>query len=201
MRYIAAFVATIAAAFTLVGCAPEVSGESVASDDTSYWDEFHAQYPDVPKPETTVVRTVDRDEWDQVIAECLHEAGFPDVQADPEGGLSWQTSQAEAFALAMYVCQAQFPLDPKYDVQVTDEQLGKLYDYLTLVQVPCLEALGFDIPEAPSKARFVETYFDAPEWLPYTAVTSPEAPAEAAERAIELCPQNPPPGSEYDLLS
>lgn len=203
MRYLAGLVLLSAVALTLPGCASDVpeSGHEAASAETSNWDQFHAEYPDVPKPETTVIRTVDHEERAAVIADCLHEAGFPDVHAEPDGGLSWQTTQAEQFALAKYVCFEQYPLDPKYDVQVSDEQLGELYDYLTLVQVPCLEDLGFEIPEAPSKTRFIETYFDSPEWLPYAQVVSPDAPADAYERAIELCPQNPPPGSEYDLLS
>ncbi len=185
---------------TLLGCAADVPAEEAASDDPSQWDLFHAEYPDVPKPETTVVRTVEHDEWAAAMADCLREAGFPDVRAEPDGGLSWETSQADQFALAKYICSEQYPLDPQYDVQVTDEQLGKLYDYLTLVQVPCLEAQGFEIPEAPSKTRFIETYFDSPEWLPYAQVVGPEVAEEAYERAVELCPQNPPPGSEYDLL-
>lgn len=69
----------------------------------------HSQYPDVPKPDTTVVRMMCYDERDSVIADCLHEAGF---SSRP----------------------------------VADEQLGKLYDYLTIVQFPCLESLGFTVP-------------------------------------------------------
>jgi len=201
MRYFGSLVLLSVAAVTLLGCTSDVPDESTVSGDQSQWEQFHAEYPDVPKPEITVVRTVEHGERSAVIAECLHEAGFPDVRAEPDGGLSWETAQAEQFALAHYICSEQYPLDPKYNVQATDEQLGELYDYLTLVQVPCLEALGFEIPEAPSKTRFVETYFDSPEWLPYVQVIGPEVPADDYDRAIEQCPQTPPPGSEYDLLS
>lgn len=201
MRHLASLALLSAVALTLVGCTPGLPAEEIVSNDTNHWNEFHAEYPDVPKPETTVIRTVELDEWAAVVADCLHEAGFPDVQAEADGGLSWETSQADAFALAKYICSEQYPLDPKYSVQVTDEQLGELYDYLTIVQVPCLEALGFDIPDAPSRTRFVETYPDEAEWLPYGQVVLPSVPGELYERAVESCPQTPPSGSEYDLYS
>jgi len=201
MRKDAPIAVLLLAVLAVSGCA-ESPSEVGPVGGTSDWEQFHAEFPDVPKPETTVVRTVDPAEWASVIANCMHEAGFPDVVAEEDGSLSWEglTEQAEQLGLAKYICLAQYPLDPKYTTKPTEEQIGKVYDYLTLVQVPCLEELGFEIPEPPSKTRFIETYLDSPEWLPYAQVAGPDVPAEAYEQAVELCPQSPPPGSEYDLF-
>lgn len=185
----------------LAGCSSttsSITAEGGAGD----WEQFHSEFPNVSKPDTSVVRTVDPEEWASVIATCMNDAGFPDVVADGDGSLSWEgpTQQAEQLGLAKYICLAQYPLDPKYTTKPTDEQIGLVYDYLTLVQVPCIEAHGIEVPEAPSRAIFIETYLDSPEWLPY-ALISAEADAQGVLSELqEQCPQSPPPGSEYDVF-
>lgn len=194
------------AAILLAGCSqgPEVvDGASVqlAPDVQAEWDQFHGQFPEIKQPVVPLVRSVDREDWALVIAECLSEAGFPDVSADVDGGLSFSlaTGQAEAFGLAKFICVAQFPLESKYTEPLSDEKLAKLYDYLTQVQAPCLEGLGYPISTPPSKQRFIETYLVAPEWLPYGELPANVYEGEEIDIALESCPDQPPKGSDYYL--
>ena len=74
----------------------------------------------------------------------MHDLGWPDVRATSDGGLDRQdpNTQAGAHTLAMYTCNAKYPMDPKSNVPLTDEGLGELFDYFTDELKPCLEAEG-----------------------------------------------------------
>lgn len=196
----------LSALLFLTGCtAAEASAGPAASeldlDVLAEWQSMHAQFPDAIQPEVEIVRRVNPDDWAMTIADCLQESGYPDVTADADGGLSFENlgTQAEQFALAKYVCVAQFPLEKRFTAKLTDEQLGGLYDYMTLVQTPCLEAQGFDIPAPPSKQRFVETYLTAPEWLPYANIPIDVLQSGGLATVQAVCPEDPPKDSEYYL--
>jgi hypothetical protein len=190
----------------LVGCsaasppAEHPAGE-LDLDVQAEWENLHREFPEVIRPEVEIVRRVERPDWGATIAECLNESGFPDVSADEDGGLSYETliSQAEQFALAKYICVAQYPLEKKYTTPLDDEQLGGLYDYLTLVQAPCLETLGYEIVAPPSKQRFVETYATAPDWLPYSQIPIDVLMSDELANIQDACPESPPEESEYYL--
>jgi len=167
------------------------------------WQNVHGQFPDAIQPDVKIVRRVDRDDWATTIAQCLNESGFPDVTADADGGLTYETptSQMEPFALAKYICVAQYPLEKKFTAPLTNKQLGGLYDYMTLVQAPCLEAQGFDIPAPPSRQRFIETYATAPEWLPYANLPRDVLMGDQLAKLQALCPEDPPKDSKYYLFN
>lgn len=137
-----------------------------------------------PVPDVAVVRVVSNDERDRVITHCMAEHGFV---ADSAGQLGATEDQAQAFGLAQYVCWAQYPLDPKYWARpMTPELLTKLYHYWVDVQVPCLEDLGYAIPEAPSLA----SWLGGEEWAPYYyAIPTDE---KDRQRLQALCPDEPP---------
>lgn len=186
---------------TTAGPTAQLAGGELDPDVQAEWQNLHSQFPDVVQPHVEIIRRVDREVWAATIADCLREAGYPDVNADPDGGLSFETleSQAEQFALAKYVCVAQFPLETRFTAPLTEEQLGRLYDYMTLVQAPCLEAQGFDIPAPPSKQRFVETYATAPEWLPYANLPLDVLQSDRLAEIQDLCPEDPQKDSQYYL--
>lgn len=197
----------LSALLILAGCtagepAVEPSARQLDLDVQAEWQNLHREFPDAIQPEVEIVRRVDRGEWAPTIADCLNESGFPDVTADADGGLSFQTlaDQAEQFAVAKYICVAQYPLEEKYTAPLDDEQLGNLYDYMTLVQTPCLEALGFDIPAAPSRQRFIETYVTAPEWLPYGSLPRDVLMGDQLPDIQAACPEDPPEDSQYSLF-
>lgn len=165
------------------------------------WNSVHLQFPNAVQPEVEIVRRVDPGDWATAIAACLNDSGFPDVTADADGGLSYQnqSAQTERFALAKYSCVAAYPLEKKYTAPLDDEQLGNIFDYLTLVQVPCLEAQGFEISDPPSRQRFIETYVTAPEWLPYGELPIEVLQSDELATIQALCPEDPPESSEYYL--
>jgi hypothetical protein len=187
----------------LAGCASPGTAQGSGEAGTGDWEQFHSEYPDVPMPSTEVVRVVSLDEWASVMADCLHDAGFPDVTADDDGGISYSSpaDQASQLALAKYVCSAQYPIDPKYTDEPTDDMVGELYEYLTKVQVPCLEEQGITVPEPPSKTIYIESYGEGDTWVPYLAIPAEAYGDGTFDELQELCPQGPPPGSEFDPFS
>jgi hypothetical protein len=85
-----------------------------------------------------------------------------------------------------------FPIDPKYTTPLTDQQLGALYDYNLNTLVPCLEAEGYEVPDAPSKTTFIDTFLSDP-WYPYADAFGSGSYSQAEYyRVSELCPQWPP---------
>lgn len=188
----------------LGGCAgvePETTEGSLDADVEAEWSALHGQYPNVERPEVEIIRRISPDDWATTMAACLNDAGFPDVIAGGDQSLSFETSSAQAapFALAKYICTAQYPLNEKFTTPLNDEQLGGLYDYLTLVQTPCLESHGFSISAPPSKQHFIETYTTTPDWIPYEQLPM-SAFEDGTFAEVEVaCPQDPPKDSEYYL--
>lgn len=62
------------------------------------------------RPEVELVREIGDEDWSAVQTECLTEAGFP-PSVDSAEAVGWEVpaEQADAFALADYTCQAQYP--------------------------------------------------------------------------------------------
>lgn len=59
----------------------------------------------------------------------------------------------------VYVCQAQYPMDPGFAQDWTDEQLGIVYDYWEQYYIPCMEAHGHPVDDTDKPSR--ETYIAA----------------------------------------
>jgi hypothetical protein len=155
------------------------------------WDFVTQRFPSAVRPEVEFARYIDQSEWPPAIADCLVGQGFADVKAMPDGGIESgpvPPAQAEAYAVAMYVCSAQYPMDPKYLAPMTDDRIGALYDYYVDEMVPCLEAEGYAVPPAPSRETYIDTYLTG-GWTPYDGV----APSSNAEwyRINDVCPQFP----------
>ena len=125
------------------------------------WERVLRESPDAVRPMIDIVRFVDNDDWGTARESCMHDLGWPDVRATADGGLESgmiQNSQLGAHALAMYTCNAKYPMDPKYNVPLTDELQ------------PCLAAEGYDTPEAPSRETFIDTYAETGGWNLYEGV-------------------------------
>lgn len=87
----------------------------------------------------------------------------------------------------------KYPLDPQYTQPLTDERLAIVYDYFVEELVPCLEAEGYPIPDPPSKAQFIDTYFSTENWHPFAlAFGASRYSQEEYYRVYALCPQWPP---------
>lgn len=191
-----AVVLALVVAALATGCATDLQDTDPGLQQE--WQQLQAQYPGTQRPDVDVVRVVDKEDWAEAIVDCLLDAGFPGVAAGVDGSISWQASSERAadFALAKYVCAAQYPIDPKYTEPLTDAQIGTLYDYYVTEQVPCLEGLGVAVEPPPTRSDFIASYRAGPEWLPYLSLTEKQLVDGEVARA---CPQEPARGSEFYL--
>ena len=188
--------------FLLAGCVPSaidppklspLSAAERAEQDALTLERARAEYlgdfPDVELPTVNRIRYITNDEWPQVMATCLTEAGFAATVQD--GGLSTTAPDGQElpFGLAAYTCSAQYPVNPREMMKLSADQVRYIYDYYTRVAIPCLENLGYtDLPEPPSKQSFIDSYPGT--WDPYGTVSEQSDGDEWAE-ANRLCPQTP----------
>lgn len=98
-------------------------------------------------------------------------------------------AQMEAFDIARYTCTARYPRNPREQEPLTEAQLDLLYDYYTGEMTDCMREFGYDVPPAPSRQEFRESYTTNP-WLPHGgAITETDPRRNAAFEAA--CPQLP----------
>lgn len=175
---------------------PETSADGMANRCDPFDDELlePGQYcgmvtgkirDDVPAIER--IRYVTPGEQQDVIGECLDQAGFPGY---PEFTTSGEAQQMD-LERQYHICFEQYPLDPKFDpVNLTTETQSIIYDWFVNETMPCLIAAGYPVSDPPSK----ETWMAAPghvisRWSPYDALE--EQDFELAVQVQEQCPRPP----------
>lgn len=151
-------------------------------------DEIALAYGIEDPPRVAPIRVVGED-YVEAIDACMSDAGFP---IDESGAINVPEDQAEAYALVVYTCEAQYPIDSRYLQPLTEEQYKTIHAYLVSEAVPCLADLGYAVPVPPSEATYVATV-DGPD--AYT--TSGELyklglDTAEVEAAIADCPEIPP---------
>lgn len=158
---------------------------------TALVDNFQQRYPGATVPALDMVRFVTPSDWAVTKAQCMTEAGYVAMAERDSvefGGIP--VDQEEAFDLAALECDLKYPMDPRYSSPLSDYQVQYLYEYYVLDLVPCLEASGIDVGDAPSLQRFRETFETAEGWTPYNAVNIDEALREW-DALNARCPQAP----------
>jgi hypothetical protein len=145
------------------------------------------QYPNAVLPHVKVVRFISGDEWSRVIPACLANSGWPvTISSDGWSSTSLDASEKGAFEVANYVCEAQYPLDPRYSIPLNRDQQAYLYAYYVQVLKPCLELHGYAPPgPAPTLAEFLNGY-DQGSWDPYGVVNTYDWATVSA-----ACPSEP----------
>lgn len=140
-------------------------------------------------------------EYAQVNAECLAEAGFPvELRADGQGwdGISLAPGQAQAFDEALYLCDASYPMEPKYYQPYNDDQLGAWYQHLATDTVDCLTSLGYIVTEQPpTEDVWIATYRAGAQGLWHPVFDS--VPEAELGGVTQQCPNHPE--NFYDLAS
>jgi hypothetical protein len=201
----AAIVLLVSAVLVVGGCAPAGSPEPptapsldeatqtqlLADQRDSRWADVLGLFPTAARPDTEIVRLIRPNEWAETQAGCLQEQSF-DVTAGADGGLrpgSIPDEQQEALAVAMYLCDASYPIDPSKTLPLSNDELSYIYDYFVEVLTPCLEAAGVDVPAPSSRAMFLETYDSGAAWNPYVHVPSTTGLDWA--QVNQDCPQYP----------
>ncbi len=156
----------------------------------SYGEYVQAAFPEAQLPEVERIRFVTREEWNDVFVSCLGEAGF-EATVHEDGGVRYgeiPPEQAEAQAIANYICRAQYPTESKYSAPFSDAQVSWLYEYTKTTLFPCLEAFDARPDNMPSEELFRQAISGTGEgvWDVYSQV-----PVENIDQAIEECPQFP----------
>jgi hypothetical protein len=107
-------------------------------------------------PRVSVIREITPAESEQVYTRCLQEAGWKQTsQSGVEPYYDVPAEQEESFNLARYICYSQYPVAEKYTRPLTEDQLGILYDHWTSTTIACLEDLGYDVGDVPTRENFL----------------------------------------------
>lgn len=157
------------------------------------WQRAASEFPDAERPEVEFVRFIDQAEWAEVIVACLVDQGVDaKVSNDGQGGYESQgvVGQELSMAIAAYVCDAEYPVDPSLNQPLTDAELDYLYNYFVDVLNPCLEREGIDVIEPPSRQAFKDSLLSPDSWTPYLAVDI--RGQEEWNRINRACPQAVP---------
>lgn len=156
------------------------------------WERVVAVFPEAQRPRVDTVRFIDLEEWAQIQSECLQGLGFP-VEPLPDGGMSFESvalDQQEALHLAVYECEAQYPVDPRLLRPLEDDEIDSLYEYLTGELAVCLNSHGHSVSETPSRESFrAGTKSGTLQWSPYDDVVT--ATYDEWMELNQACPQRP----------
>jgi hypothetical protein len=158
------------------------------------WQRVESAFPDAERPDVDLVRFIDQSEWAEVIVACLVEQGVDaKVSNDGQGGYESQgvVGQELSMAIAAYVCDAKYPVDPSLTQPLTDAELDYVYDYFVNVLNPCLEREGIEVTEPPSRQAFKDSLLTVDSWTPYLAVLENPGQDEWT-RLNRVCPQAAP---------
>lgn len=203
MRSCAKVLAILAVVVNLTACSTEIRPPELpdyspaeleaqtAADNQRALNDLLRDFPDAEVPEVDRVRLVSLEEWPNAMAECLSAEGFVAIAED--GGLSTSApfGQELPYAISYYVCSVEYPINPRVMVPLVEDQIRYLYEYYTQVMTPCLDAEGYEVPEAPSLQTFVSTYGQSGSWAPYTLVAEAVSSQEEWDRINRLCTQTP----------
>ena len=165
------------------------------------WLAYSWFYDDPPPPLPDVVRTTTPDDAADVWIGCMEDSGFP-ITVYEDGGYGWEAPSpalAKDYDVAFYLCQAQYPPDPKYYQPWNVEQLEVLYAYQTGEVTDCLTELGYPPPPPPSQEKFISDYRNrvSPRWWVFDGVPEHDL---SVFRQVELsCPIQP--ADLYDLAT
>jgi hypothetical protein len=174
---------------------PDTSAAALATQATADREralaDLHREFPDAIVPEVETIRFVALTEWPEANASCLREEGYY-AEAGIDGvATSAPPGQEEPFAIANYVCALKYPIDPRSNIPLNDDQIRYIYDYVTQIMTPCVHAEGYDVPPAPSRESFIATYNTDSPWNYYELVGQATSSQEEWEFINRKCPQAP----------
>ena len=174
---------------------PDTSAAALATQATADREralaDLHREFPDAIVPEVETIRFVALTEWPEANASCLREEGY-DAEAGIDGvATSAPPGQEEPFAIANYVCALKYPIDPRSNIPLNDDQIRYIYDYVTQIMTPCVQAEGYDVPPAPSRESFIATYLAGSPWNCYGLIAQATKSQDEWEYINRKCPQGP----------
>lgn len=128
-------------------------------------------------------------EWLYALADCVEEGGFAVLIDEDEGSLAaanLPSEQTDAWNSHTEKCMME--VGEIRREELSEDQVRALFkDYLAAAD--CLENLGYEISDPPSRESWVKSWYTGINWLPHgEAGRAAETPAEW-ERIQEECPQ------------
>jgi len=169
----------------------DVLEAQISADNRRALDDLMSKFPNASPPDVEQVRVVSLDEWAAAIAECLSAEGYSATAQD--GGLVAKapSGQELPYAIAYYVCTVEYPIDPRQQLPLAEDQIRFLYEYYTKELTPCLKAEGYDVPDPPSMQTYISTYGQPGFWDPYRLIAESPINQQDWERINRLCTQTP----------
>jgi hypothetical protein len=141
-----------------------------------------------------LVRYVTATEIAQVISSCAGEAGFS-VQPNDQGGVSIDPApagQESALNEALARCEAMYPLDPRFNMQLPRLRAEAQYRFLTETVAACVQEQGYSLSDPPSLQVWLDDYYSTGSaWDPFALAAEQMLPDDGAEPLNELyrnCP-------------
>lgn len=129
--------------------------------------------PESQPPVDRLAEAEYRQQYQQFLATCLTDAGFPS-ELQPDGAVKIEhNGQVDDYRAARTVCQEQFGPLPSA-APPSDAELSKFYD-LQVESFECLVAQGLEPMPPPSRETFIATYMTDDAWDAYLP-QNPQAP-------------------------
>lgn len=201
-RLVAVIAALAASVTVLSGCAagdPVPPGPTDAEINTVIDREMVQRWDALGLPATITRPNIARIElakptnWSYLQLACYQAAGLDarDVSGDftVAGYLPGYPAQVvpHGASIAIYTCQAQYPMDPRLVGYLTDAQVLYMYDYFRDRLAPCLELLGYPVPPAPPRGQYIDAVRLGLFWNPYYGDSSHPITESARDlQAIDL---------------
>lgn len=165
---------------------PEQEAAALVADADARWSWVSHLFPDLARPETTVVHVAEDGDYVASIAPCFEELGVPVTYTYGNRGYGMESTDADDH-LNQYRCEVEYPGRPQ--PPLTAGQVSYLYDYFVQFKAPCILAHGYELTppaKAPTKDEFVANW-PRPGYSP-----SPANVYDAEMLAVELaCPNYP----------
>jgi len=125
--------------------------------------------------EADPIRFVSAEEWAVAQVNCLNEKGFP-ANVGAQGGVTYGDIPAEqgpAQRRAAASCEAEYPIDPRYSMQLPRSRALAQYGFLVNTLAPCVEAQGYAVSTPPSESTWMDDYYATGQaWDPFDEAAS-----------------------------
>ncbi len=162
-----------------------------------YWQTIASRYPDAERPVVSIVQIQEGAALAAVLRACLRRQGTTGISVSSDGTIGVDRSatvstpvQLENQEVALFTCSVEYPRRDLYDSFLSDSQLGSLWDYYVGFLQACLSLSGHAVSDAPTRARFIATYYDGSRWNPYRDI-SYALPRAGDRDILRRCPANP----------
>jgi hypothetical protein len=160
------------------------------------WAQVQPGNPSFLQPKVKIVKYVNYLDEGQVLAGCMHKAGYRHVKWTFDGGLidtALKPVNRFPVEVAIYICEAEYPADPLELGYLSDAQEEYLYTYWGDETVPCMRAHGAIVADLPAIGQFGEGYEDVGSLNPFDHAKYPKGVTQAY--ILTACP--PYPGQLY----